>query len=184
VTKYNPDKHHRRSVRLQGYDYSQNGAYFVTICAFNRECLFGEVVNEMMLLNAWGEIVQEEWLRSAEIRREIELDLFVVMPNHFHGIIVLTGDTVGANRRFAPTENRPSGTTSGSVSAIIQQYKSIVTKRINTMRDTPGTPVWQRSFHNRIIRNEEALNKARQYVENNPARWAFDEENPANIRPS
>ena len=85
--KYNPEKHHRRSIRLQGYDYSQPGAYFVTVCTRNKEFLFGEVADGEMVLNDYGHIVEEEWHRSSDIRREIRLDAFVVMPNHLHGVL-------------------------------------------------------------------------------------------------
>jgi REP element-mobilizing transposase RayT len=185
MTKYNPDKHHRRSVRLQGYDYAQNGAYFVTICAYNREYVFGEIVGETMRLNASGEIVQEEWLRTPLIRPEVELDIFVVMPNHFHGIVVIRDDVVGAHGRAPLQPTVQSGSlhrAPKSLSSLMAGFKSAATKHINELRDTPGAPVWQRSFYDRIIRNEEGLNKARQYIENNPARWAYDEENPLNIR--
>jgi len=90
--KYDPEKHHRRSIRLKGYDYSQAGAYFVTICTKNRECLFGDVIDDGMMLNEYGTIVANEWKKSAKIRDEIELDEWVVMPNHFHGIVVIRSD--------------------------------------------------------------------------------------------
>ena len=185
MTKYNPDKHHRHSVRLQGHDYAQNGAYFVTICGHDRECLFGDIVGETMQLNAWGEIAQEEWLRTPLIRKEVELDLFIVMPNHFHGIVVIRDD-VGAHGGAPLQPTLQSGSLQRapkSLSSLMAGFKSATTKRVNMLRDMPGAPVWQRSFYDRIIRNEEAMNKARQYIENNPARWAYDEENPLNIRP-
>lgn len=95
--KYNPDKHHRRSIRLPGYDYSQSGAYFVTICAYQRQCLFGNVVDGRMVLNQYGAIVADEWQKSSVIRQEIELDGWMVMPNHFHGIVIIK-NIVGQNR--------------------------------------------------------------------------------------
>ncbi len=116
--RYDPDKHHRRSIRLKGYDYRWAGAYFVTVCTHNRECLLGEIVDGQMRLNELGEIVWEEWFRSAEIRQEIELmpDEFVVMPNHVHGIIVLTDLPIGA-RHAVP----------GSIPTIIRSFKSATT---------------------------------------------------------
>ena len=87
---YHPDKHHRRSIRLPGYDYSQNGSYFITICTRNRECLFGKIADGIMPLNDAGQTVSEEWTKTAAIRNEIELDEWVVMPNHFHGILVVS----------------------------------------------------------------------------------------------
>jgi putative transposase len=102
--KYDPDKHHRRSIRLPGYDYSQPGAYFVTICAYQRQCIFGDVIDGQMRLNQYGAIVADEWQKSSIIRREIELDAWVVMPNHFHGIVIIENNVrangneyVGAN---------------------------------------------------------------------------------------
>ena len=94
--RYNPEIHHRRSIRLKGYDYSQPGAYFITICTHERECLFGEIVNDEMILNDYGKIVYEEWFLSAKIRNEIELyeNEFVVMPNHIHGIVWIIANDV------------------------------------------------------------------------------------------
>jgi len=100
--KYDPDKHHRRSIRLKDYDYSQQGVYFVTICAHLRECLFGDVVNGAMVLNDYGRIVEQEWLQTGMTRPYIELDAFVVMPNHFHGIVCITDDSGGGSWRAKP----------------------------------------------------------------------------------
>ena len=101
---YNPAIHHRRSVRLRGYDYTQSGAYFVTLVTQWRACLFGEIVAGEMVLNPLGESVREEWLRSAEIRRELGLDTFIVMPNHLHGIVVIVGPA-GADPPLASSTN-------------------------------------------------------------------------------
>jgi len=87
--KYDPDKHHRRSVRLKGYDYSQNGAYFITICTQNRECLFGKIVNRKMLINDAGKIAYDEWIKTGKMRKNIIIDQFIIMPNHIHGIIII-----------------------------------------------------------------------------------------------
>jgi hypothetical protein len=86
---YNPDIHKRQSIRLKGYDYSQSGLYFITICCYQRECLFGNIINSQIILNNFGQLIKEEWLKSAEIRKEIEFDDFVIMPNHFHGIVII-----------------------------------------------------------------------------------------------
>jgi REP element-mobilizing transposase RayT len=187
---YNPAKHHRRSIRLKGYDYTQAGAYFVTIVARGRECLFGEIAAGEMQLNEWGRIVEHEWRQTATVRPNVTLDQFVVMPNHIHGIIILNDpDIVGATRRVAPTTPRvtpipsvvptPIGPQSGSIGAIIGQFKSIVTKRINATRQTPGAPVWQRNYYEHILRDEAALNRIRQYIGDNPRQWAEDENNPS-----
>ncbi len=183
--KYNPEIHHRRSIRLQGYDYSQAGAYFATICTQNQECLFGEVVDGEMWLNDAGQIVTEEWVKTAEIRDEIEIDCYVVMPNHFHGILVITGNggdmdkgtdggTDGGTARRAPTMERFGQPVSGSIPTIIRSFKSAVTKRINELRQTPGAKIWQRNYHERIIRDESEMNKIREYIQNNPIRWEMD----------
>ena len=90
---YNPAIHHRHSIRLKGYDYSQEGLYFITICCYNRECLFGDVVKGEMVLNEYGTIACNEWFNTPNIRKNVELDVFVIMPNHMHGIIILNGIT-------------------------------------------------------------------------------------------
>lgn len=185
---YEPVVHHRRSVRVKGYDYAQEGAYFVTLCAEARQCLFGEIVDEEMRLNAFGEIVVAEWVRTATVRPYVELDAFVVMPNHVHGIIVLTNDRmpgrghVRATHRVAPTETgRLEGPPSGSIGAILGQFKSLTAKSVNRLRGTPGLPVWQRNYYEHVIRNERELERAREYIVNNPAKWMLDRENPAAV---
>ncbi len=94
--KYNPDIHHRRSMRLKGYDYSQAGAYFVTICSWNRQCIFGDVVDGNVKLNEYGEIVDEYWYHLPQHHSHVALDEFVIMPNHIHGILIIDGNNVGA----------------------------------------------------------------------------------------
>jgi putative transposase len=177
--KFDPKIHHRHSIRLKGYDYSQAGAYFVTIVAWQRECLFGEVVNGEMQLNELGKIVRDEWEKSAEIRLEVELGAYVVMPNHFHGIVIIKymgATNVGATGR-SPLP--PRGPAPKSLGALLAGFKSSVTKRINVLRNTPGIPVWQRNYYERIIRNELEMEKIWAYIESNPARWEEDDENPA-----
>ena len=164
----------RRSIRLQGYDYSQAGAYFVTLCTQNRECLFGEIVNGEMRLNEAGRVVADEWINTAEIRDEIELDEWVVMPNHFHGILVIT---VGrGDRRVAPTGPQPR-----SIGAVMAGFKSAATKRINELRQTPGMKLWQRNYWEHIVRNEPELNRIREYIHNNPAQWVLDKLHPSSL---
>ena len=141
--KFDPDVHHRRSIRLKGYDYSNAGAYFVTIVAWQREMLFGEIVDGNVLLNDFGQIVREEWERTAIVRPNVELGEYVVMPNHFHGILIFVDDIVGATRRVAPTKTTLQ---SGSLGAVMAQFKSIVTKRINGLRNVTGFPIWQRNY--------------------------------------
>ena len=180
--RYDPAKHHRRSIRLKGYDYSQAGFYFVTICCYQKQCLFGEIVDGVMQLNQYGEIVEKEWTRSPLIRQEIELDKYIVMPNHFHGIVII--NPVGANGR-SPLQ-QPSHFSEHpsmkpkSLSSLMAGFKSVVTKKINLIRKSPGTPIWQRNYYEHIIRREESLNKIREYVVNNPLLWEGDQLHPNN----
>ncbi len=187
---YNSQVHHRRSTRLRDWDYALPWWYYVTICTHERQCIFGTVVNDEMQLNDIGKIVHEEWTNTPTIRPEIELDEFVVMPNHVHGIVII-GESVGATgsvarkgkqgssiiratQRVAPTKTLVSG----SLGAVIGQFKSKAAKRINVIRETQGVSVWQRSFHDHIIRNDADLHRIRTYIANNPVQWAIDEERP------
>jgi putative transposase len=202
--KYDPDKHHRGSIRLKGYDYAQAGAYFITICANERECLFGEIVDGAMHLSEIGNVVEEEWLRSPKIRREIELDEWVIMPNHLHGIIIILPEPVvggvgthgRASLRRAPLNIGRASLRTGpgdegctplrrkprSVSSFVAGFKSVTTKRINILRNSPSAPVWQRNYYEHVIRSDADLGRIRVYISDNPARWDSDEENPANAR--
>jgi REP element-mobilizing transposase RayT len=176
--KYDPEKHHRRSIRLKEYDYSQSGAYFITICVYNRECLFGEIVNGEVRLNEWGTIVEKELLKTPALRSNVLLDEYVVMPNHLHGIIVIMDHCRGV-LQYAPTRRLRSP--SQTIGAIVRGFKSATTKRINEMRAAPGMPVWQRNYYEHIIRNENELNEIREYIVGNPIKWAEDENNPVNL---
>ena len=175
---YNPEIHHRRSIRLQGYDYAQEGAYFLTVCTHERECLFGKITDGEMHLNDAGLIVAEEWLKTPVIRAEIELDEWVVMPNHFHGIAVIT-DAGATNRHGAKKVKgrppvAPAGPKPKSVGAMMSGFKSSVTGHVNAYRQTPGSEVWQRNYWDHIIRNETELTTLRKYIRTNPARWQQD----------
>ncbi|MDO8461378.1 MAG: transposase [Deltaproteobacteria bacterium] len=195
--KFNPDIYHRQSIRLKNYDYSRLGAYFVTVCTWRREHLFGRVRDGIVELNEYGKIVADEWSRTSVIRAEIELDTFVVMPNHFHGIFIInncrgTAPTCPIQKNMPKSPVRNAGVVgmsppcpyekfgkpvSGALGTIMGHFKSIVTKRINTIRQSPGTPVWQRNYHEHIIRDELELDRIRQYVANNPQNWDNDPEN-------
>jgi putative transposase len=150
--KYQKDIYRRKSLRLKGYNYKQAGAYFVSICTLNRACLFGNIISEEMVLNDAGRIVADEWIKTVEIRNNIELDEWVVMPNHFHGILVIN-ECRGTARR-APTVEEFGKPVPGSIPTIIRSFKSAVTKRINELRNSPGEKVWQRNYYEHIIRNE------------------------------
>ncbi len=172
---FNPEIHHRRSIRLQDYDYSLAGAYFVTICASGRECLFGEVAGGVERLNETGRVVQECWNDIPGHFPHAELDEFVVMPNHLHGIIVIDRRGTACRARIDESFGRP---VAGSLPTIIRSFKSAAAKRINALRDNPGAPVWQRNYYERVIRDDRELNGIRQYIADNPAKWEQDENHP------
>jgi len=170
---FDPAQHHRRSVRLATFDYI-DGAFFVTICTTNRECTLGEIVDGLVRLKPVGEIVAEEWIRSSTLRAEVNLDEWVVMPNHLHGILHLepVPNTAAVH---SPLPRRP-----GSLGSVVGGFKSAVTTRVNTIQDTPGRPVWQRGYHEHVIRTERELRAIREYIADNPRRWGEDEDNPVN----
>jgi putative transposase len=182
---YDPRRHHRRSIRLKGYDYTQAGAYFITICTQDRRRLFGEVVNGRMRLNDAGEIVRDEWFRTAALRPYVRLDddEFVAMPNHIHGIVRIVGDVEvrhhAEERRRRAVGEQFGKPVPGSVSTIIRAFKSATTRGINALRDTPGGVVWQRNYYEHVIRDEDALHRIQRYIIANPARWTFDRQNPS-----
>jgi REP element-mobilizing transposase RayT len=191
--KYDPERHARHSIRLKGFDYAQPGAYFVTLCVRNRECLLGDTVGPSvgthggapasddrdgmarLELSAYGRIVADGWYRSAEIRREIELDVFVVMPNHIHGIVLIHE---GRAHRRAPLPSDRNHRKPRSLGSFLAGFKNATTTQINILRGTPGMSFWQRNYYERIIRDETELNYIRQYIINNPMQWEMDRENP------
>ncbi len=177
ANRYDTNRHHRRSIRLKGYDYSRAGAYFVTICTQNRAHLFGEVVEGEMRLNTFGEIVQAVWFDLPHHYGHVQLDAFVVMPNHVHGIIVLTADPIGAGFKPAPTGRYP-------LSEVVRAFKTFSARRINHMRGTPGVPVWQRNYYEHIIRNDRELNAIRRYIFDNPQHWYADQYNTERVGPT
>ncbi len=190
--KFDLIRHHRRSIRLRGYDYAQSGAYFVTICTSNRECLFGEITDGEIHLNDIGEIVAACWQDIPAHFENVALDSFAIMPNHLHGIIVI-GDTSSIawakhlkNVNASPLQDRqpPRGTQSDSLGAMIQNFKSVTARRINVLRNTQGAPVWQRNYYEHVVRSDEELDKIRAYICGNAARWAEDENNPIALRRS
>jgi REP element-mobilizing transposase RayT len=192
-----PYRHHRRSIRLKGYDYAQPGAYFITICTQDRAYLFGEVVDGEMRLNEYGKVVEFTWHDLVNHVSGIALDAFVVMPNHVHGIVIITDGpaattAVGAGSEPAPTEPAPTEPAPTEpaptlnrhgLPEIVRQFKTFSARRINALRGTLGVPVWQRNYYEHVIRDEESLSRIRQYILENPARWAVDRENPAAVQP-
>lgn len=167
---YNPKFHHRRSIRLKNYDYSNPNWYYITICTHNKKCIFGTIKNGKMCLNNFGKIVEQEWLKTKEVRKNIDLDYYVIMPNHFHGILIIEFN-VGAIRRIAPTTTLQPN----SLGSIIGQFKSIVTKRIRKLSSNNKLKIWQRNYYEHIIRNENDLFYTRKYIEQNPLKWELDE---------
>ena len=165
--KYNPNIHHRRSIRLKGYDYSQPGSYFVTICIWKKECLLGYIYKHKMILNTSGEVVQFNWFNLTKVYPYINLDTFVIMPNHIHGIIEIKDDDKYKKRHGLPE--------------IIRGLKTFSARRINQLRKIKGVPVWQRGYYEHIIRNEKSLNNIREYIVNNPLNWCQDEIYPDNV---
>ncbi|MBU0655046.1 MAG: transposase [Gammaproteobacteria bacterium] len=183
--RYNPDIHHRRTIRRREYDYSQRGAYFMTICTRDRECLFGEIVNETMHMNEYGRIIAEEWAALTEVQDAIEIGEFVVMPNHFHGIIIFTVDiddidhvdhTVGAIHELPLQEQRRKM----ALPKVIGRFKMRSAKRINLCRNTSGIPVWQRNYYEHIIRDQADYTRIAEYITDNPRRWVNDSLHPDN----
>ena len=265
--QYNPKTHNRNSMRFNGYDYSQEGAYFITICCKDRECLFGEIKNREMILNANGIIAYNEWLQTTKIRSNVELDVFVIMPNHIHGIVIINNHAIDDRRGVLHTPgllmndrgNKPDvlhapvsvlgapdsvlhapgpalGTSdsikgvcdtplqktvgrglgvcntslqkmdgrdmgvcntslqitvgrdmgvcdtplrspSNTIGAIVRGYKSAVTKQINILGSgnyNQSSTVWQRNYHDHIIRNEQSYQHILNYIINNPAKWDDD----------
>ena len=188
--KYNPDIHKRKSIRLKGHDYSQKGSYFITICIQNRECLLGDIIKEKMILSSAGYMVKQSWCELPEKFLNIILDTFIIMPNHFHGIIVITkegGHKRDEHRKDSPGEGehkvRPYGTEENTIGRILQIFKSVTTHKYalgvkeNEWKPFPGK-LWQKNYYDHIIRNEEELSEIREYILNNPLKWIFDEENP------
>jgi len=173
--KFDPYIHHRHSIRLKGYDYSQAGAYFVTIVAWQREMLFGEIVDGVMKLNDFGKIVSEKWQWLETQYEYVELGAWVIMPNHHYGILVIHDDGRGGSRSApTPIKHKPLG-------GLIGAFKTVSTKQINLLRDTEGQVVWQRNYYEHIIRDEPEMDKTTRYIESNPLRWVDDDENPNRI---
>ncbi len=160
----------RRSLRLQGYDYRSSGAYFVTICTVEKRPLFGMVREGCVQLNELGQIADNCWKQIERVRSGIAIDAYIVMPNHIHGILHFSTDAALANAPAAAHD-----LAAGSLGVILGQYKSIVTKHSQFLRSPPTRPIWQRNYYDHIIRSTASLEKIRQYIVENPARWVDDD---------
>ncbi|MGQ0600610.1 MAG: transposase [Anaerolineales bacterium] len=203
MTRYDPARHQRpfgsaqgrHSIRLKGYDYSQPGAYFITPCAWRRQFTFESSAARMAVQAAWDNLLS--------VFAGVQLDEFVVMPNHVHGVILIleggawrlhpgragrvdgNGSREGGPRKGgqlpAPTPSDPAPiTTPITLGHLVGAFKTMAASAINQIRNDPGAVVWQRNYHDRIIRNEAALDRIRQYIRNNPLQWALDMDNPVN----
>ena len=175
----------RKTIRLKNYDYAQEGAYCVTVCVNDYRCIFGDVVDEEMVLNEIGEMVDQFWNKIPEHFPHVTLDEYIVMPNHLHGIIIIVDSAVGANNysplklkrakdfsplqiSFLPSRQRPNGT-SKTIGSIVRGFKIGVTKWVR--QNTNMENVWQRNYYEHIIRSEPELTRVREYIKNNPIRW-------------
>lgn len=177
--EYDPDIHHRRSIRLPEHDYSLPGSYFVTICTKDRTCFLGEIIDEGMHLNKAGEMIEKLWLKLPDKFSQIELDSFIIMPNHFHGII----NILKSDLPFSSSIDKENVT---PLPEIIQWFKTMTTnKYIKGVKNYGWTAfngkLWQRNYYEHVIRNDESLNKTREYIEYNPHKWKDDVDNPENF---
>jgi REP-associated tyrosine transposase len=172
--RYDPERHRRRSIRLRGYDYSLPGAYFVTICVQDRACLFGEVIDGVVRLSTAGLVVDSWWGMIPRRFPGVELDAYVVMPNHLHGIVALQTTEDGMERTAAGV----------SLPDVMQWFKSETTTDYRQGVEADGWEpfrgrLWQRNYHDHIVRDDRDLERIRKYIEGNPSKWHDDEENPA-----
>lgn len=171
--RYDPDTRHRRSIRLKGYDYTQPAPYFVTVCVQGREAIFGKIVGEEMQANDAGRMVGAAWDDLPRHYPGVQIDAFVVMPNHIHGIIVLTNPTDPARL---------------SLPDVVHRFKSFTTAQYRRGVESNGWPpfagrLWQRNYYEHVIRDEDEWNRIRDYIRTNPQGWALDSENPGVTRP-
>ena len=170
----------RRSIRLASFDYRTPGAYYITIVAHDRQPLLGTIVDGMTALSALGHVVDGEWRRTATQRDNVELDQYVVMPDHLHALLWILPD--GREDDSDPTNPVPAqGRRFGvmpkdSLSSIVRSFKSAATRTVNAERGTPSATFWQRGFFERVVRNERELDLVRRYIVDNPARWEVDRE--------
>ena len=154
----------RKSIRLKEYDYSFPGTYFVTICTADRKCLFGKIEDGKMVFNRMGEIIHDCWVGLSGVYAKLMLDVFIVMPNHIHGIIILSDDHLKPVGSGLPsTRKNPHG-----IFEIIRGFKTITARQINQKRETPGKKLWQRNYFDRVVRNEKELDRVRKYILDNP----------------
>jgi putative transposase len=173
---YDPEKHHRRSIRLEGFDYREEGAYFITLCTRHRARVFGEIVDGAMKKSRRGIIASDCWLNIKHHRGYIELDEFVVMPNHVHGIFWIFPAVECRATQVSPL--RKPRLLAGSVGSVVGAYKASVSRAINKLRPGAATDFWQPNYFEHIVRDQRGLEALREYIFTNPQRWLADVENP------
>jgi putative transposase len=179
--KYDPKIHHRRSIRLKEYDYSQAGAYFITICVKDKSCLFGNILDDKMILNDAGAMVDKWWQKIPEKFPDIELDEYQIMPNHFHAIVVNTGNlaSTGTVNNLPGEENTLGEHTGSPLFSVVRWFKTMSTNEyIRNVKSnnwpTFNGKLFQRNYWEHIIRGEQSYNNIADYIRNNPAKWAND----------
>ena len=170
----------RKQVRLRDYDYSQAGGYFITICTYNREYLFGHVINYHMALNETGRIVRQWWLKLEDRFTNVKLENYVVMPNHIHGIIMVPEkeNEVGAIHEL-PLRSGMIPRRQMLIPKVVGYFKMNSAKYVNRLRGVIGISLWQRNYYEHIVRNESELSRIREYIQNNSLKWDLDRENPS-----
>lgn len=169
------ERHHRHSIRLQHYDYSAVGAYFITLCTREKVCLFGDINDGEIILNGLGSIIQNLWNDLPNRYENTELDEYVIMPNHFHGIISIKTNVGTIQNRAIRELPLHISRRKMLLPKIIGYYKMKSSKQINRLRNTHGISVWQRNYYEHIIRNDDELLSIREYIANNPFNWLIDE---------
>lgn len=172
--KFDPNRRNRRSIRLAEYDYTQPGAYFITTCSWQRQCLFGDINHDQIQLSRYGEVVKFNWFNLTRVYPHVNLDAFVIMPNHLHGIIILTEQVITGGAAELNTSRKCHG-----LPEIVRGLKTFSARRINQLRNQRGVPVWQRGYYEKVIGNEQSLQNIREYIVNNPLGWEKDEMHPS-----
>jgi putative transposase len=170
---------YRQSIRLSGYNYTQPGAYFITICTHEHHLIFGRIANDSVLLNPLGKIAQACWLEITQHFAFTEISTYVIMPNHIHGIIVINNSD--GEQELAPQDvgNESFGKpVSRSLPTIIRSFKSAVTKRVNTIPGERASDLWQKGYYEHVIRGEKEWVCIGEYILSNPMKWTTDRENP------
>jgi REP element-mobilizing transposase RayT len=182
MRRFNPDIHHRHSIRLRRYNYEQAGYYFVTVCTQGRGHIFGNIKNGKMILNDVGRMVQEIWDFIPKSNDNVDIDTFQIMPNHIHGIIIIVGAAHRGRPKYDRAGTGPAPTNGTPLSDVMYYFKSMTTRQYIIGIDEKNWPMfnrrlWQRNYYEHIIRNEYELRQMREYVVANPANWENDEEN-------